>query len=281
MNELTYRGSTITLNYIEGPKNGLPLLLVHGNMSRWQAFLPIISDLSSDTHVFALDLRGHGKSSHATGTYMLQNHLHDVTSFIKEQIGSPVILFGMSLGGMIGLMAAAHYPELIRSIIIADSPLTLETLRPIVESQKELGHRILHYLKTNQINKVYEEMNDNFSSESICMCDPDILVTTFDRYEEMIFGYNIEKLFPLIRCPILIMRGEEKLGSMITDNDMRVATALLPQLRQCRITGVGHSLLMSKEIVLETVMCFLREQINGNRGRTPLVPEVVYRGDRS
>lgn len=109
--------------------------------------------------MFALDLRGHGKSSHAPGTYTLQNHMLDVISFINEKIESPVTLFGMSLGGMIGLMAAAHYPTLIQSIIVADSPLTLETLYPIVESQKDFGHRIIHYLQTKQINIIYEELN--------------------------------------------------------------------------------------------------------------------------
>lgn len=259
MNELIYRGANVNLNYVESPNNGLPLLLLHGNTGRWQAFSPIIPQLISNRHMFALDLRGHGKSSRAPGTYTLQNHLSDVTSFIADQIKSPVILFGMSLGGMIGLMAAASHPELIQGVIVADSPLTHETLFPIVESQKDFGHRIISYLKANQINKVYEEINDDFSSESICACDPDVLVTTFDKYEEMVRGYDIKKLLPAIKCPVLIMRGEEKLGSMITDNDMNKAVTLLPKLQEQKIPGVGHALLNNKEMVLETVMRFLLE----------------------
>lgn len=258
MNELTYHGSVIDLNYIEGPKNGLPLLLVHGNFGRWQSFLPIIHDLTSHMHVFALDLRGHGKSSRAPGTYVLQNHLLDVISFIKEQIRSPVYLFGMSLGGMVSLMAGAQYPELVRGIITADPPLTLETLRPIVESQKELGQRIIHYLNTNQIDKLYQEINDDFSSDNLCACDPNVLMMTFDRYEEMLNGYDIEQLFPSIKCPVLIMRGEKELGSMISDKDMKLAKALLPQLKQHQISGVGHSLLINKEMVLESIRQFLK-----------------------
>ena len=261
MNELIYRGAGVNLNYIEGPKNGSPLLLVHGNTGRWQSFSPIIHDLISNHHVFALDLRGHGKSSHVPGTYTLQNHLLDVTSFITEKMESPVTLFGMSLGGMVGLMAAAHYPKLIKSLILGDSPLTSETLYPMVESQKDFGHHIIHYLKTKQINKIYEELNDDFFSESLCACDPDVLIATFDRYEEMIAEYNIEVLFPLIQCPLLMMRGEKSLGSMITDNDMKKAIALLPTLKEQKIPNVGHSLLMNKEIVLETVTHFLNEKV--------------------
>ncbi len=257
MNELIYQGLGANLNYVEGPKNGKPLLLVHGNMGRWQEFSPIITELASHMHVFALDLRGHGKSSHVPGTYTLQNHLQDVAAFIRERIRSPVILFGISLGGMIGLMAGAHYPELIRGVVTADSPLTLETLRPNIESQRSLGHRMINFIKTNQIDKLYQEINDDFSAESMCACDPDVIVGTFDRYEEMVLGYDLEKLFPSIKCPVLIMHGEEKLGSMITDNDMCKAKELLPQLEHLKITGVGHSLLMNKEIVLEAVTRFL------------------------
>lgn len=257
MKELLYQTPTIKLNYFEGPNNGEPILLLHGNMGRWQSFLPIISDFESHRHIFALDLRGHGKSSHAPGTYTLQNHMMDVTAFIRERIGSPVTVFGQSLGGMIGLMAAARYPELIKRMIVADSPLTAETLLPIVASQKELGHQILDYLKTNQRDKLYAAINDDFAAESFCLCDPDVIQSTFDKPEEMIFGYDIKELFPLIKCPVLIMRGEEKLGSMISDNDMQLAEKLLLHLQQRQIMGVGHSLLMNKEIVLETIMPFI------------------------
>jgi pimeloyl-ACP methyl ester carboxylesterase len=257
MKEHKYQHNNITLNYAEGPNNGPPILLVHGNMGRWQSFTSIIPDLILNMHVFALDLRGHGKSSHAPGTYTLQNHLADVSSFIKNKIGSPVVIFGMSLGGMISLMAAAKYPEMIHGIIIADSPLTLETLEPILKSQKELGYRIINYIKTNQIDKLYNEINDDFSAESFCLCDIDIIDMTFDRYETMLEGFDVAKLLPLIKSPVLIMRGEQSLGSMVSDNDMRIAASLCPQLIQQKINGVGHSLLESKEIVLETISNFL------------------------
>jgi len=58
---------------------------------------------------------------------------------------------------------------------------------------------------------------------------------------------------------LLIMRGEESLGSMITDNDMSKAKALMPTLTERKITGVGHSILMKKEIVLETMTQFFDE----------------------
>src|SRR3990167_8353385 len=100
MNEFTYQSSLVNLNYFEGPDNGAPLLLLHGNSNRWQSFKPIIPELINNFHVYALDFRGHGKSGRTPGYYKLQDHLQDVSSFIKEHIKKPVILFGHSLGGM-------------------------------------------------------------------------------------------------------------------------------------------------------------------------------------
>jgi pimeloyl-ACP methyl ester carboxylesterase len=73
----------------------------------------------------------------------------------------------------------------------------------------------------------------------------------------MLRGFEIETLLPLIKCPILIMRGDEKLGSMIQDADIEIATTLAPQTIDIKISDVGHSLLDNKEIVLKEVKQFI------------------------
>jgi pimeloyl-ACP methyl ester carboxylesterase len=198
MKEFTYHDSEVKLNYIEGPINGSPLLLVHGNMGRWQSFTPVLENLMQEHHLYAVDLRGHGKSSRVANSYILQNHVLDMVSFIKNQIAKPEKIFGLSLGGMIGLMIAANHPELVTSLVIGDSPLTLETLKPIIESQKEFGHALLKLLQKNQIAELYELVNDDLSAASIALCDPDIITITLDKCEEMIAGYDIREILPRI-----------------------------------------------------------------------------------
>lgn len=257
MKEQIYHLPNVQLNYIESHHAGTPVLLVHGNMGRWQSFSSILPDLAPHAHIYALDLRGHGKSSRVSGAYTIQDHLSDIVAFIQEKIKTPVILFGNSLGGMIGLMAAARYPALIKGLILADAPLSKETLFPIVRSQIHLGDRILNYLKTNQIDKLYAEMNDDFSAESFCLCDPDIFEMTFHQYEKMIEGYELDSIFTSIKCPALIMRGEESLGSMVSDKDIARVIELAPQVEHIKIADAGHSLLIKKEIVLPAVMKFI------------------------
>lgn len=261
MKELVCQLAHVKLNYIETDSNGIVMLLIHGNMGRWQAFSPIISEIEKNAHIYALDLRGHGKSTHVDGTYMLQDHLSDVVAFINEKIKAPVVLFGMSLGGMIGLMVAARFPELIKGLILADSPLSTETLFPIVESQVQIGERILNYINTKQIDKLYQEINDDFSSESFCLCDPEIIKTTFYQYKDMVKGYEMDALFPSLKCPTLILHGETSMGSMISDSDIERAVKLSPYISHVKIGGVGHSLLEKKEIVMSELMKFVDKHV--------------------
>src|SRR4030067_2381801 len=87
------------LNYAEGPDAGPPLVFLHGLSDRWQFFLPVLTSLSNRWHVYAVDVRGHGSSSH-TPPYRYIDHIQDITAF-TENIAEKPIIFGSSLGGMI------------------------------------------------------------------------------------------------------------------------------------------------------------------------------------
>jgi len=249
MTELLYDNKSVTLNYFEGPKNGTPILLLHGNMGRWQSLSPIIDKLLETRHVFALDLRGHGKSSHVPHSYLVTNHSQDVVSFIKNKINEPLTLLGYSLGGMIALMVAAQLPELVHRLVVLEPPLTLDTLTPIIELQKEFGHRLLHYRRTNQIEQLYAEINDDSSSIGISLCDPSVIQITIDQHEKMLAGFDIEQLIPLIKCPFLLLRGEAQLGSMISDKDIERVRQLSPHMNERTMQGLGHSMLSEEKVI--------------------------------
>jgi pimeloyl-ACP methyl ester carboxylesterase len=91
---------SVQLNYAEGPPNGPPLVLLHGLGRRWQVFLPVIPALSLRWHIFAPDLRGHGKSSRVARGYHGPEYAEDIHGLLRERVGAPAVLFGHSLGGM-------------------------------------------------------------------------------------------------------------------------------------------------------------------------------------
>jgi pimeloyl-ACP methyl ester carboxylesterase len=67
--ELSYPTDDVRLNYVVGPENGLPLLLIPGRMESWQGYKCVLPELSKRFHIFVPDLRGHGKSTWTPGRY--------------------------------------------------------------------------------------------------------------------------------------------------------------------------------------------------------------------
>src|SRR5215207_4390629 len=98
LQEKSFNTGTLTINYAEGPQVGPPLILIHGGASRWQEFLGILPGLMLRWQVFALDMRGHGKSAAPlSGRYRVIDMAEDVSAFIRH-LGQPVVIFGHSMG---------------------------------------------------------------------------------------------------------------------------------------------------------------------------------------
>lgn len=261
MNENIFHFNTMELNYMEGPNNGAPILLLHGATKRWQSFSPIISDLANYLHVYAIDFRGHGKSKPTPGAYRLQDYLNDCYFFIKEKIRQPTIILGHSLGGMIAIMLAANHPELVRSLVVIDAPLTMTSLRELAFAQGELANHLIQWLR---INKIFNSswLHKNFIPESLSQCDPDMLVAIINEFETTFHQYEIEELFPKIKCPTLLIRGSSERGSLIRDSDIKKILELLPSLSHIKIPHVGHSPIREdKKSVLKAVEKFIKETV--------------------
>ncbi|MBA3662348.1 MAG: alpha/beta hydrolase [Gammaproteobacteria bacterium] len=256
INEQIFRCQSVDINYIEGPANGSNILLLHGGCSRWQSFLPIISDLITNFRVYAIDFRGHGKSGR-TISYNVQDYVQDTYLFIKEHIKKPTIIFGNSLGGVVAIMTAAYHPELVRAVIIGDAPISMKSFRNLIDSQRDFADQIIKWLRTNQITNIYKKLKDDHFAESLSLCDPDMLVAMFDQFEFTFREYSINELFPLIICPVLVIRGCLERGSLITDSDMNQASKLLTSVSQVQLPNVGHSLMEDKFSVLKEINFFI------------------------
>ena len=89
--------------------------------------------LAEHFEVFAVDLRGQGRSTRTPGRYTLDNMGNDLVRFIDLVIGRPTIVSGLSSGGVLtawlsayakpGQVVAAHYE---------DPPLFASEVRPAV-----------------------------------------------------------------------------------------------------------------------------------------------------
>jgi pimeloyl-ACP methyl ester carboxylesterase len=122
----------------EGP----PLVLIHGGLGdgeqTWTALLPF---LERNFTCYLMSTRGRGLSGEPIEPdYPFERLMEDVIAF-TESIGEPVGLVGYSLGGSLGLGAAAH-SNAIRAIAVYEpgvsDALTRETGAVFAESAKRL-----------------------------------------------------------------------------------------------------------------------------------------------
>jgi len=279
MIEKTFNTGLINLNYVEGSSGGLPILFLHGLGGWWQAFHSLIPQLEKDWHVYALDLRGHGQSDR-TESYRIQDYLPDIVSFIINCIKAPTIIFGHSLGGMIGYMVAADNPELVKALIIGDSAISMEFLKELPKDQlifwrdlartksaeiiiSELKNQLIPVPNQKEFSPAYKvlgENNPNFKSLADCLSrlDPETLTSNIDKFDNTFDNYKIDKLFPIIQCPVLILQANPELGGLIRDEDVKKALSLLPKVHHVKINNVGHFLHMQdKESVVNAIVPFM------------------------
>jgi pimeloyl-ACP methyl ester carboxylesterase len=110
------------VHYLDVGGSGPPLVCVHGlsgSALNWMAVGPMLAERH---RVFALDLRGFGRTPLGPGTRLRDNRrLLDL--FLREVVGGPAIVVGNSMGGLVAVLQAAAAPETISSLVLVDPAL--------------------------------------------------------------------------------------------------------------------------------------------------------------
>ncbi len=272
---------SVRLNYAEGPPNGPPLVLLHGLGRRWQAFLPLIPALSLRWHIFAPDLRGHGKSSRVARGYRGDDYAADLANFLRERVTTPAVVFGHSLGGMAGMWLASHHPERVRALILGDNRIGIRSLHnpmylalfsglrdlsrrggSLEQIAQEIGNIVLP-TPSGDKSAAIREMPGNDESyllawaQCVQAADPDTYDMVIDG--SALEGWDGEAMLRGIRCPVLLLQGAPELGGLMSDADVALAKRLLPSSAHIKFQNVGHALFLQQpDPVLQAVSNFLK-----------------------
>ncbi|QBD74742.1 alpha/beta hydrolase [Ktedonosporobacter rubrisoli] len=112
----------LTFHYCEaGDPTAPPLVLLHAlglEAHNWDA---ITLMLAERYHVFALDQRGHGKSSR-TEQYSFEAMRDDLKAFVDALSIGSFTLIGHSMGGSVAFIFAERWPERIARLVVEDTP---------------------------------------------------------------------------------------------------------------------------------------------------------------
>lgn len=139
--EQTFDTGEIVLNYaVAGDENWPALLLIPGQSESWWGYEKAMPLLAKHFHVFAVDLRGQGRSTRTPGRYTFDNFGNDLVRFIAHGIGRPVICSGLSSGGVLSAWLSAYAPPgQIRGAVYEDPPLFASETTPAVGQSIKQG----------------------------------------------------------------------------------------------------------------------------------------------
>lgn len=129
----------VTLSYLE-QGSGKPLILLHGGGGSCHDFEPVMEELAEEYKVLAVDSRGHGKSSKVEA-YHYQDMAEDIAEFIRKKELKGAALYGFSDGGIVGLLLASQYPDLISCMVISGANADPHGLRNEVREAMEEAYR--------------------------------------------------------------------------------------------------------------------------------------------
>jgi pimeloyl-ACP methyl ester carboxylesterase len=243
-----------------GPDDGPPLLFLHGVSRIGRDFAPLFPALGGSWQAQTVDHRGHGRSSQVAGAYRVTDYVRDAAAVVRDLL-TPVILFGHSLGAVTAAAVAAAEPDRVRAVILEDPPskpfmaklrstpyhgqfAAVQKLagqnRPIADIARDLAN-----IPLPQPNGTVARLGDfrdptmlRFSARCLPSLDPAVFDpvlngTWFDGYDE-------NAIWKAIKCPVLLLRGEEARGGMLPVADADRMAKTIADCSRVDVPGAGH-----------------------------------------
>ncbi len=155
-------GGTLRVHHVdEGPRDGTPVLLMHGQPTwsyLYRHMIPIIAQ--AGLRAIAPDLVGFGRSDKPSRRedFSYQRQVDWMNAWLRANDFSGATLVGQDWGGLIGLRMVAENPERFASVVIANSGLPA----PVDVSEERAEH--VRKFRADPKPVAMEEMMQNISN---------------------------------------------------------------------------------------------------------------------
>lgn len=264
LREQSFVCGDVRLNVAVGPRNGPPLVLMHGVTRTWRDWLPVIPALLERWQLFSLDHRGHGDSDRMPGAYRVEDFASDALAFLRNHVGEGAVLWAHSLGAMTAAVVAARAPECVRALVLEDPPGTTlasglgesRYVRQFTGIRALLGEaldadRLAARLATLPVQhpldgrivefrEIRDEAALRFSAECLVRMDATVLDVLLE--ERWLDGLDWFGELNRIVCPVLLLRADPDCGGMLTLPDARRVTDSIASALRIECPGRGHNL---------------------------------------
>jgi pimeloyl-ACP methyl ester carboxylesterase len=251
---------------IQGPDDATPVVFLHG-VSGWRRtydFLP--PQITQGRRIVRVDLRGHGNSDHAPGTYVIDRYGEDVVAVLRAIAGRPAVLVGHSLGGVTAWWGAQHAPELVAAALLEDPPLFMgeppeheqNIAIPVFRAVRERAaawqrdgasvEDVAAQLAPAPLGPE-RTMADVMAPDAIraraeayLLMDPGVLEQAADRSTLA----DTDTTSP-VDVPVMVLAADDAMGSAFPARHEERLSRSHPDVEIARVTGAGHGIHEERE----------------------------------
>jgi pimeloyl-ACP methyl ester carboxylesterase len=163
------------VHYYDFGGSGPPLVLVHGLGGAALNWMAAGHGLAQGHRVLALDLRGFGETPLGNGLSTIEANQRLLDRFIREVAGSPAVVVGNSMGGLLTTLQAARQPETVRAAVLVDPALPWRTRQRIdLPILTFFGAMLVPGLAEWQLKWRRRRLGpDRIAAETLAMCTVD------------------------------------------------------------------------------------------------------------
>ncbi|RUU06189.1 3-oxoadipate enol-lactonase [Mesorhizobium sp. USDA-HM6] len=113
----------VTLHYrtFEATGTARPIVFINSLGTDFRIWDDVVARLAGEMPMLVYDKRGHGLSDIGGGLRSIDDHVDDLSALIDHFGFDKVVLFGLSVGGMVAQGLCAHRPEIVEALILSDT----------------------------------------------------------------------------------------------------------------------------------------------------------------
>ncbi|WP_372997967.1 alpha/beta fold hydrolase [Marinobacter sp.] len=212
----------------DGARHDIPIIMLHGWLDNSLTFVKLAPELAHLGPVYALDFAGHGHSGHRPEgqSYLLMDYVADVAELIEryfqETPDGRVRLVGHSLGGIVGALYAAAFPERVRDLVMIDSLGALS--RPVSETIPQLTKAIKKRIAGSGRQVVYPDIATAAKAREggLSPLSPEAALTLIPRNMKPQDGGYVWQTDPRLRHPSPLMMTEDQVLASLAAIETRV-----------------------------------------------------------
>jgi pimeloyl-ACP methyl ester carboxylesterase len=251
----------------QGDAHGEPIILLHGYSDSWFSFSRVLAPLAQERRVYALDLRGHGKTDKPASGYHMRDLAADVIAFMdaKQIIRATVI--GHSMGGFVAQQVALAAPKRVSHLVLVGTgttPRNIVGFGELEEAVAALPDPVPDaFAREFQLSTVHTPVGDAFIDRAVS----ESLRLPARVWRELMAGMKAtDPAVALGRSgiPALVVRGDK--DTYISPAETKALVAMVDAKRNRSYSNTGHALHWEEPAAFaKDVLAFLGTPVTGAR----------------